>query len=61
MVNSLAEFFGIIGYADAVPLTLSEFFPWLLKIFLAIAIIAYILKFFAAFANGIFHAGRWMR
>ena len=58
MVYLVSQFFGIFGVDLNPPITFSAFVPWLLQVFVGIAIVAFILKFFASVARSIF-GQRW--
>lgn len=46
MVDTLAQFFGVIGLNTTPPQTMAELIPYLLTVFLGIALIAAIFKMF---------------
>ncbi len=46
MIETLAQFFGIIGLDMAPPQTLGELIPYLLQVFLAFALLAAIFRLF---------------
>lgn len=48
MVYLLSEFFGIFGVDLQPPTTFSSFIPWLLFVFVGIAVVAYVFKLFGA-------------
>lgn len=59
MVYLVADFFGIFGTELMPPTTFATFIPWLLQVFVGIAIIAFVFKFFAAVARSVF-GQRWL-
>ncbi|MEG2381852.1 MAG: hypothetical protein RSB38_09170 [Oscillospiraceae bacterium] len=53
MVTILSQFFSILGVDLQPPTTFANFTPWLLQVFLGIAVVAFVFKFFFSVARGI--------
>lgn len=59
MLVLISEFFGIIGLDVTPPVDFASLMPWLITIFLGIAMIAFIFKMFAAIVRAIC-GQRWL-
>lgn len=61
MASIVSDFLTFLGITEFPPVLFGDFLLWFIKLMLGVCIVAYILKVFAGFANGIFHTGRWVK
>lgn len=58
MVNTLREFFAIVGVDIMPPSNMAELFPWLFTVLLGFVLIGFIVDLFKSMAIGIMSGGR---
>lgn len=58
MVALVAEFFGIVGVDMVPPATFSELIPYLLQVFVGLALVVTVFRIFGGIAHGFVFASR---